>query len=121
MFMLLAIGLFMDTNQPAYSIEAEKYHQLARAALFQSSFLEEPSMAAVQALVGVPYVRVETSPTFSSTVFNELLSVLGRPSRDWFWDEVGYHGVGREDRTECMFVKKEVPPCRPLIHPTLQM
>jgi hypothetical protein len=106
MFMVLAIGLFMDTNQPAYNIEAEKYHQLARAALFQSSFLEEPSMAAVQALVGVPYMRMETSPMFS-IVFNELLYVLGGPSRDWFWDEVGYHGVGREDRTECMSVKKK--------------
>ncbi|KAG0709151.1 fungal-specific transcription factor domain-containing protein [Suillus ampliporus] len=36
MFMILAIGTLMDIHQPAYNVEAEKYHQLARAALFQS-------------------------------------------------------------------------------------
>lgn len=32
MFIVLAIGSLMDTHEPAYNIEAEKYHQLARAA-----------------------------------------------------------------------------------------
>jgi hypothetical protein len=32
MFIVLAIGSLMDTSQPAYNLEAEKYHQLARAA-----------------------------------------------------------------------------------------
>lgn len=32
MFIVLAIGSLMDTNEPAYNLEAEKYHQLARAA-----------------------------------------------------------------------------------------
>ncbi|CCM00385.1 uncharacterized protein FIBRA_02415 [Fibroporia radiculosa] len=50
MFMVLAIGSLMDLARPAYNIEAEKYHQLARAALFQSPIFEEPTLAAVQAL-----------------------------------------------------------------------
>ncbi|KAI0080184.1 hypothetical protein K474DRAFT_1590475 [Panus rudis PR-1116 ss-1] len=50
MFMVLAIGSLMDTNRPAYNIEAEKFHQLARAALFQSPIFEEPTLHAVQAL-----------------------------------------------------------------------
>ncbi|KAI0044511.1 hypothetical protein FA95DRAFT_1522724, partial [Auriscalpium vulgare] len=50
MFIVLAIGSLMDTRLPAYSTDAEKYHQLARAALFQTSLFDEPSMAAVQAL-----------------------------------------------------------------------
>jgi hypothetical protein len=51
MFMVLAIGSLVDTNVPAYSIEAEKYHQLARAALFQNRLFDEPTINAVQALV----------------------------------------------------------------------
>ncbi|KAJ7576797.1 hypothetical protein C8J56DRAFT_971614 [Mycena floridula] len=50
MFMVLAIGTLMDTEQPAYSLEAEKYNQLARAALFQSAFFDYPTVNAVQAL-----------------------------------------------------------------------
>ena len=51
MFMILAIGCLMDIKRPAYNIEAEKYHQLARAALFQSPIFEEPTLHAVQSLV----------------------------------------------------------------------
>ena len=54
MFMILAIGSLMDIARPAYNIEAEKYHHLARAALFQSPIFEEPTLAAVQALVRLP-------------------------------------------------------------------
>ncbi|KAM5532910.1 hypothetical protein V8D89_013462 [Ganoderma adspersum] len=50
LFMVLAIGSLMDVARPAYNIEAEKYHQLARAALFQSPIFEEPTLAAVQTL-----------------------------------------------------------------------
>ncbi|KAH8093729.1 fungal-specific transcription factor domain-containing protein [Cristinia sonorae] len=50
MYMVLAIGSLMDIKRPAYNIDAEKYHQLARAALFQSPIFEEPTLNAVQAL-----------------------------------------------------------------------
>jgi hypothetical protein len=50
MFMVLAFGSLMDTRLPAYNIEAEKYHQLARAALFQNNIFDEPTIGAVQAL-----------------------------------------------------------------------
>lgn len=49
-FMVLAIGSLVDIKYTAYNIEAEKYHQLARAALFQSSLFEDPTISAVQAL-----------------------------------------------------------------------
>jgi hypothetical protein len=51
MFIVLAIGSLMDTSLPAYNIEAEKYHQLARAALFNDSLFDDPTIHAVQALV----------------------------------------------------------------------
>lgn len=51
LFMILSIGSLMDTTQPAYNVDAEKYHQLAKAALFQTCFIEEPTLHAVQALV----------------------------------------------------------------------
>ncbi|KAI6001034.1 fungal-specific transcription factor domain-containing protein [Pisolithus orientalis] len=50
MFIVLAIGTFMNTQIPAYSIDAEKYYHLARAALFQRSLLDNPTVSAVQAL-----------------------------------------------------------------------
>ena len=51
MFMVLAIGSLMDIKRQAYNIEAEKYHMLSRAALFQSPIFEQPTISAVQALV----------------------------------------------------------------------
>ncbi|KAG6330355.1 hypothetical protein ID866_8734, partial [Astraeus odoratus] len=50
MFMILAIGSLMDTQIAAYNIDATKYYHLARAALFQSSLFENPTISAVQAL-----------------------------------------------------------------------
>ncbi|KAJ7460587.1 fungal-specific transcription factor domain-containing protein [Mycena latifolia] len=55
MFIVLAIGTLMDTTQPAYSLEAEKYHQLARAALFLHSFFDQPTINAVQSLFLMAY------------------------------------------------------------------
>lgn len=54
LFMVLAIGSLMNIDLPAYNIEAEKYHQLARAALFHTSIFDSPTLIAVQALVGHP-------------------------------------------------------------------
>lgn len=53
MFMVLAIGTLMDPSLPAFNIEAEKYHQLARAALFQSTMFDSPTLNAVQAVVSI--------------------------------------------------------------------
>ncbi|PFH45913.1 hypothetical protein AMATHDRAFT_70926 [Amanita thiersii Skay4041] len=50
MFIVLAIGSLMDTSLPAYNLDAEVYHQLAKAALFHHSFIDEPTVTAVQAL-----------------------------------------------------------------------
>ncbi|KAJ7743140.1 fungal-specific transcription factor domain-containing protein [Mycena metata] len=55
MFIVLAIGSLMDTNEPAYNLEAEKYHQLARAALFLNSFFDQPTITAVQSLFLMAY------------------------------------------------------------------
>ena len=55
MFMVLAIGSLMNTSLPAYNLEAEKYHQLAKAALFQHPLFDEPTINAVQALVCLLY------------------------------------------------------------------
>jgi hypothetical protein len=54
MFIVLAIGSLMNTALPAYNMEAEKYHQLARAALFHTSIFDAPTLHAVQALVRLP-------------------------------------------------------------------
>ncbi|KAG6844556.1 hypothetical protein H0H87_005976 [Tephrocybe sp. NHM501043] len=53
LFMVLAIGSLVNTELPAYNLEAEKYHQLARAALFSNSIFDEPTLNAVQALVSL--------------------------------------------------------------------
>jgi hypothetical protein len=53
MFMVLAIGSLMNTSLPSYNLDAEKYHQLARAALFHDSFFDNPTINAVQALVSL--------------------------------------------------------------------
>ncbi|KAF7770379.1 transcriptional regulator family: Fungal Specific TF [Agaricus bisporus var. burnettii] len=50
LFMTLAIGSLMDPSLSPYNMEAERYHQLARAALFQSSLSELATQYAVEAL-----------------------------------------------------------------------
>jgi len=55
-FMVFAIGSLMNTQAPAYNLDATKYYHLARAALFQSSLVNNPTVSAVQALVCVPSI-----------------------------------------------------------------
>ena len=61
LFMVFAIGSLMNTALPAFNLDAEKYHQLARAALFHFSFLDNPTLNAIQCLVSneirTPFVR----------------------------------------------------------------
>lgn len=49
-FMVFAIGSLMNIQAPAYNHDATKYYHLARAALFQSSLVNNPTVSAVQAL-----------------------------------------------------------------------
>ena len=51
LFMVLSVGSLMNTALPSYNLEAEKYHQLARAALFHFSFVDNPTLTTVQTLV----------------------------------------------------------------------
>lgn len=69
LFMVLAIGSLMDITRPAYNIDAERYHQLARAALFQSAIFEEPTISAVQALVSSPVFPFPPVPLFPFASF----------------------------------------------------
>ncbi|KAF9078131.1 fungal-specific transcription factor domain-containing protein [Rhodocollybia butyracea] len=67
MFMILAIGSLVDTSLPPYNVDAEKYHQLAKAALFQDSFLDAPTINAVQALFLMTYYLFLSDRHGSST------------------------------------------------------
>lgn len=65
--MVLAIGSLMDTGYPAYNIEAEKYHQLARASLFQHPLFDDPTITSIQSLVrGVGNFMVQLLTSCSS-------------------------------------------------------
>jgi hypothetical protein len=76
MFMVLAIGSLMNTSLPAYNLEAEKYHQLARAALFQHSIFDEPTINAVQALVRKSRTQCDDLIVMHVAVSHDLLYVL---------------------------------------------
>ncbi|CAK5273866.1 unnamed protein product [Mycena citricolor] len=51
LFMVLALGTLVDLEMPAHSHEATEFYQLARAALALDSVLDQPSFAAIQALL----------------------------------------------------------------------
>ena len=70
----------MDNSLPSYSLEAEKYHQLARAALFHYSLFDEPTITAVQALVchTAPYPHFYILNERSSVVPDDVLLIFGR-------------------------------------------
>ncbi|KAF8899636.1 fungal-specific transcription factor domain-containing protein [Gymnopilus junonius] len=55
MFMVLAFGSLMNPALTAYNLDAEKYHQLARASLFHHSVFDDPTLTAVQALYLMTY------------------------------------------------------------------
>lgn len=66
----------MDVKHPAYNVEAEKYHQLARASLFQSSLFEDPTISAVQTLASAVLVLRRRDTEFSLIVLDDVFSLL---------------------------------------------
>ena len=52
LFMVLAMAVQHDQAKPLYSDESYKYFNLAKACLASRGMLENPSMSALQALVG---------------------------------------------------------------------
>ncbi|GAW06156.1 hypothetical protein LENED_008058 [Lentinula edodes] len=50
LYMILAIGCYVDLNRPAESPDSEKYHMLARAALCEIPVLEDTTVETVTAL-----------------------------------------------------------------------
>jgi hypothetical protein len=74
MFIVLAIGCLMDTNQAPFNLEAEKYYHLSRAALFQHALMDDPTLHAVQALVRYPSVA-NSNQSDASLVPDVVLSL----------------------------------------------
>jgi hypothetical protein len=54
LFMVLALGSLMDPNHTHHHFGAEKYHQLARGALFVGRALSKPTLHVLQTLVSSP-------------------------------------------------------------------
>lgn len=98
--MVLAIGSLMNTSLPAYNRDAEKYHQLARAALFNTTIFDEPTINAVQALVRDIFLFIYLTQAETHTVLDGVLSLLGRSTWDELGSSLGYHGYRRKGRTE---------------------
>ena len=53
LFMVLALGTFLDLEKPAHDPESIHYYQLARAALALKSVLDDQTIPAIQALVSL--------------------------------------------------------------------
>lgn len=68
--MILAMGTVVDLEHPYRCQDAERYHQLARAALCETSVLHDPSIDTISALVSLGIDRDGLSTKimpFSST------------------------------------------------------
>ncbi|KAI6106042.1 fungal-specific transcription factor domain-containing protein [Pisolithus croceorrhizus] len=50
LFLVFAIGALLDPNQEPENVEADRYHQAARAAICLQSVMEKPSLETIQAL-----------------------------------------------------------------------
>jgi len=102
LFMVLAIGSLVDLRTPAYNLEAEKYHQLARAALFRNGLFDEPTNHVVQALVSISiwfeFMKWLTSK--GCVVPDVSLPLSSRSTWTGIRGTVGYHGHGCEGSTE---------------------
>ena len=67
----------MDPEQQAYGLEAEKYHQVAKAALFQTAMTDDPTLNAVQAVVSWhPPFTLRLLLIDENAVFDERLFVF---------------------------------------------
>jgi hypothetical protein len=95
MFMVFALGSLMDPHQAPFNVEAEKYHQLARAALFQSNIVDDPTISAVQALVrsarSLSAVRRWLTES-ARAVHDDVLLFPRGPTRRRVGLAVRYHG-----------------------------
>lgn len=67
----------MDMSLNAYNLEAEKYHQLSKAALFHSSLFDEPTLNAVQALVSLNADALLREALIIPLVPDDILHVPG--------------------------------------------
>jgi hypothetical protein len=56
-YMVLALGAFLDPEEPSHSPEAFQYYQLGRGALYLVSSLEGDSIGTIQALVSIHCFR----------------------------------------------------------------
>ena len=89
--MILAIGALMDPEQPAYGLEAEKYHQVAKAALFQTAMTDDPTLNAVQAVVSV-LLFISRLVLKTIAVSHECILILLRSSWNIFWISLDNNG-----------------------------
>jgi hypothetical protein len=95
MFMVFALGSLMDPHQAPFNVEAEKYHQLARAALFQSNIVDDPTISAVQALVRSARSRSAVRRWLTESaraVHDDVLLFPRGPTRRRVGLAVRYHG-----------------------------
>ena len=74
--MALAMGTLLDLDQQPFNSAANKWYQLGRAALSIDSVLDEPTIAATQALVSTVVPRVSTTLT-GRAAHHVPLHVLG--------------------------------------------
>ncbi|KAL1746401.1 hypothetical protein HDZ31DRAFT_34198 [Schizophyllum fasciatum] len=92
-FLLLAVGCLLDVHSPPYSIEAERYHHLGRAALAMRSVHDSPEtwtivgvglLATYHMLADKQYPR-ESAWTIMSTA-SKLAQSVHRDSSSWNFD-----------------------------------
>lgn len=100
LFMVFAIGSLMNTALPAYNLDAEKYHQLSRAALFHFSFVDNPTLTAVQTLVSINCI-IEDAIVIWFLVSDDFLFVFWRSAWYKLQSEKPHYGSCCQDCSKC--------------------
>ncbi len=78
LFFVLAVGSLVDLTLPACSVEAERYYQLARAALSLRSIFDSPEIETIQA---VGFMAVYHSLASSRYSVESAWSIMSLASR----------------------------------------
>lgn len=75
LFMIFASGALVDLTLPPYNVEAESYHQYARAALSMRSIFDSPAIETVQAVVLMAYHHNNAGKRYTSDSVWTLMSL----------------------------------------------
>ncbi|GJJ06844.1 hypothetical protein Clacol_001040 [Clathrus columnatus] len=104
LYIFIALGLLADARQPMLSTEAEKYHQLARAALSLDPICDHPTLPGLQCMVALSWY-LRCTPNRGSPGYRWCLDGVTLKLANGFMYVVSRNSEKKRKLTACEIVR----------------